>query len=146
MWKKKLIIVLVVGIVSWISVSDVFGKSLVVKSPRARAVATAHHQRRKAFVSPRRSRGRIVAPRHRTGIVVRSPWRRRVFLNLFPTVVVSPTPGVITETTVTAWITNSNGSKTPVTLKQEGPYYIGPSGEYYLGMPTEDQLRVLYGM
>ena len=47
----------------------------------------------------------------------------------------------------TVWITNSNGSKTPVMLRQtEGGQYIGPRGEYYEKMPTEAQLKQVYGM
>ena len=51
------------------------------------------------------------------------------------------------QTMETVWITNSNGSKTPVLLrKAEGGQYIGPRGEYYTTMPSEDQLRRVYGM
>ncbi len=46
---------------------------------------------------------------------------------------------------VTVWITNSNGSRTSVTLTREGPWYVGPRGEYYAGMPTNEQLRRAYG-
>jgi phage tail tape-measure protein len=49
------------------------------------------------------------------------------------------------QNTVTVWITNSNGSKIPVTLRKSGPNYIGPKGETYPNMPTEDQLRPVYG-
>ena len=45
----------------------------------------------------------------------------------------------------TVWITNSNGSKVPVKLRKSGPNYIGPRGETYATMPTEDQLRPVYG-
>ena len=47
--------------------------------------------------------------------------------------------------TVTVWITNSNGSKVPVKLARQGAGYVGPRGEYYENMPTEDQLRPVYG-
>lgn len=46
---------------------------------------------------------------------------------------------------VTVWVTNSNGSKTPVTLKKSGPSFIGPKNEVYPNMPTEDQLKAVYG-
>jgi len=46
---------------------------------------------------------------------------------------------------VTVWITNSNGSKIPVKLRRSGPNFIGPRGETYQTMPTEDQLRPIYG-
>lgn len=49
------------------------------------------------------------------------------------------------QNTITVWITNSNGSKVPVKLRKDGPSYIGPKGEYYDTMPTEDELKQLYG-
>jgi hypothetical protein len=48
------------------------------------------------------------------------------------------------QNTVTVWVTNSNGSKSPVVLRKSGPTYIGPQGETYTSMPTEEQLRQLY--
>jgi len=45
----------------------------------------------------------------------------------------------------TVWITNSNGSRVPVRLKREGPSYIGPRGERYSSLPTEEQLKPVYG-
>lgn len=46
---------------------------------------------------------------------------------------------------VTIWITNTNGSQNSVRLRKDGPGYIGPRGERYPSLPTEDQLRPLYG-
>lgn len=43
-------------------------------------------------------------------------------------------------------IHNSNGSITPVKLKKEGSIYIGPKGEHYDKLPTEEQLRPIYGL
>ena len=146
MWKKKLIIAAVVGIVSCMSVCDAFGRGVAVRSRGGRRVATARHHGRRPFAGTRQRRRHIIAPLHTANIVVRLPWRRQVFLDSCRTVVVSPYPGAIAQNTLTVWITNSNGSQTPVTLKQQGPYYIGPSGEYYLTMPTQEQLRVLYGL
>jgi len=45
----------------------------------------------------------------------------------------------------TIWITNSNGSQYPVRLRKDGPGYIGPRGEHYSSLPTEEQLRPVYG-
>ena len=60
-------------------------------------------------------------------------------------VVVRQTPYIPPADTV--WIQNSNGSRTPVELRRaEGGMYIGPKGEYYWGLPNDDQLRSLYGM
>ncbi len=43
--------------------------------------------------------------------------------------------------TVTVNITNSNGSITPVTLRKQGVVYVGPRGETYTTLPTEEQLK-----
>ena len=46
----------------------------------------------------------------------------------------------------TVWITNSNGSKTPVVLtKATGGQWVGPRGEVYTAMPSEQQLKSVYG-
>lgn len=46
---------------------------------------------------------------------------------------------------VTVWITNSNGSQQAVRLRKDGPGYIGPRGERYPTLPTEEQLKPVYG-
>lgn len=46
---------------------------------------------------------------------------------------------------VTIWITNSNGSQKAVRLRRDGPGYIGPRGERYPTLPTEAQLKPVYG-
>ncbi len=47
---------------------------------------------------------------------------------------------------VTVWITNSNGSKTPVKLTRTASgHYIGPKGEQYDTLPTGEQLKPAYG-
>jgi hypothetical protein len=46
----------------------------------------------------------------------------------------------------TVWVNNSNRSRTPVTLTQgTGGTWIGPKGEAYTTMPTQEQLKPLYG-
>jgi len=47
--------------------------------------------------------------------------------------------------TVMVKVTNSNGSIIQVPLKKQGVGYVGPRGEYYEKLPTEDQLRPVYG-
>jgi len=47
--------------------------------------------------------------------------------------------------TVTVNVTNSNGSIVPVKLRKHGVGYIGTRGEYYGSLPTQDQLRPVYG-
>ena len=47
--------------------------------------------------------------------------------------------------TVMVNVTNSNGSIIQVRLTKQGIGYVGPRGEYYDKLPTEDQLRPVYG-
>jgi hypothetical protein len=47
--------------------------------------------------------------------------------------------------TITISLQNSNGSFTPVTLRQVGAQWVGPKGEYYDGVPSVGQLRPMYG-
>ena len=46
---------------------------------------------------------------------------------------------------VTVWITSSTGAKIPIRVKRSGPNYIGPKGEYYDHLPTDEELRPVYG-
>ena len=47
--------------------------------------------------------------------------------------------------TVMVRVTNSNGSIVQVPLRKQGVGYVGTRGEYYGTLPTEDQLRPVYG-
>lgn len=47
--------------------------------------------------------------------------------------------------TVLVRVTNSNGSIIQVPLRKQGVGYVGTRGEYYPTLPTEDQLRPVYG-
>jgi hypothetical protein len=47
--------------------------------------------------------------------------------------------------TVTVNITNSNGSISAVELRKQGIGYIGPKGEFYDHLPTEGELKPIYG-
>ena len=49
------------------------------------------------------------------------------------------------QSTVQVNIHNSNGSYTPVILRKYGNEYIGPRGEYYTTLPSEAQLKAVYG-
>jgi len=46
---------------------------------------------------------------------------------------------------VTVNISNSNGSISRVRLRREGIGYIGTCGEFYDHLPTEEELRPVYG-
>jgi len=43
-------------------------------------------------------------------------------------------------------IRNGNGSVTPVELRKDGSAYIGPKDERYEELPTEEQLKPIYGL
>jgi hypothetical protein len=47
--------------------------------------------------------------------------------------------------TVLVKVSNSNGSMIQVPLRKQGVGYVGTRGEYYSTLPTEDQLRQVYG-
>jgi hypothetical protein len=48
--------------------------------------------------------------------------------------------------TITINVNNSNGSITPVILRRQGAVFIGPRGETYTTIPTQEQLKqVGYG-
>jgi len=47
--------------------------------------------------------------------------------------------------TVMVRVTNSNGSIVQVPLRKQGVGYVGTRGEYYPTLPSEDQLRPVYG-
>lgn len=47
--------------------------------------------------------------------------------------------------TVTVNITNSNGSVSQVRLRKQGVGYVGPKGEFYDHLPSEDELKTVYG-
>ena len=49
------------------------------------------------------------------------------------------------QNTTVVWVTNTNGSKIPVRLARNGPAYTGPRGEIYPQLPSQDQLRMVYG-
>jgi len=47
--------------------------------------------------------------------------------------------------TVIVNITNSNGSVSQVTLRKQGIGYVGPRNEFYDHLPTETELKPVYG-
>jgi hypothetical protein len=55
-------------------------------------------------------------------------------------------PKKVASSSITLWIDNSDGSRTPITLQKEGSAYIGPAGEKYASLPTTEQLTLLYGV
>ncbi len=72
-------------------------------------------------------------------VVVREP---APVVYVQPPVVVQP---YVQPATMVINVQNSNGSMSPVTLRQVGVQWVGPRGEYYDNLPTVGQLRPLYG-
>ncbi len=50
------------------------------------------------------------------------------------------------EHEVVIHVHNENGSLTRVVLKKKGGTYMGPNGEHYKRLPTEEQLKPVYGL
>jgi len=63
-----------------------------------------------------------------------------------PRIVYVQQPAVVQQPlTVSVNIQNSNGSFTPVILRQAGSQWVGPRGECYDALPSVGQLRPVYG-
>ena len=56
-----------------------------------------------------------------------------------------PTPVLSQGDKITIHITNNNGSTTPIELHRKDGFYVGPKGELYQELPTEEQLKAIYG-
>ena len=138
----------------WIAVGGMaillFGRELragtVIVGPHVSAGVVSHHLGIGVWIGAPAPLPDRRPPVHGR-IFIPGPWHRRPVCVLPPhreVVVVRP-PVVVAEGTITVWITNSNGSRTSVQLTRQGPWYIGPRGEYYADLPTNEQLRVVYG-
>jgi len=47
--------------------------------------------------------------------------------------------------TISVNITNSNGSVSTIKLKKQGTGFVGPRGEFYQTLPSEEHLKQVYG-
>jgi hypothetical protein len=154
MMRQRLIPMMVVGAVLTLGNSVLPGNTAKADVHAGIGITLSPHVGLGVWVGERPRRPVIVEP----PIIERS-WRRR-FIRLGPplpppvvvhrpvveqVVVSSPPAPAVEVASITVWITNSNGSKTSVKLTRQGPWYIGPRGEYYTSMPTNEQLRVAYG-
>jgi hypothetical protein len=65
-----------------------------------------------------------------------------------PTAQAAPRPPVVggVRETYTIQIHNDNGSITPVEIRKDGNSFIGPTGERYEKLPSEEQLKPFYGL
>lgn len=113
--------------------SPVISRHKRVVQGHRRPAWRSHHYRRFHVIRPHRP---VILPR---------PHRFHTIVPPRPKIVIVRRPVVRESTVINIWITNSNGSKTPVKLTRQGFGYVGPRGEYYHSMPTNEQLRVVYG-
>ena len=165
MLRQRFIPAIVVGTVLSLSVVNAQGGTIVVHSAFRRAHSIAHPIGCRSCIRPVHSRSVHVRPHHRKVIVtgshhhrfvriwpryhhvsvVRQPCVRHIVVNPRPTATVTSPVRVVEHTSITVWVTNSNGSKTSVKLRKSGPGYLGPRGEWYPSLPTNRQLRIVYG-
>lgn len=121
------------------------GCQVCIRPVDSRTVHVGQRHKKVVVTGPHRHRFVRICPGCHHVSVVRQPCVRHIVVNPRPTVVARSHPKVVEHTNVVVWITNSNGSKTSVKLRKSGPGYLGPRGEWYPGMPTNNQLRVVYG-
>ncbi len=155
MFSKKIILISIVGTVLLACAGQALGGTLVIRSSTSRGHRIARPIMPRVYNHPFHKKRIFIHPHHRTFVkrrphphkvvVVRRPRRRQIAVNLVPTVTVTTREIAVEQTTVTVWITNSNGSQRSVSLQKNGPGFVGPRGEYYTNMPTEKQLRMVYG-
>jgi hypothetical protein len=150
---RKIFLTGLVGTVLLVCSSQVFAETFVFQSSVslghriAQPITPGFHHRplpKKQIFIPLHQRSFLKRRPHPHKLfVVKRPCRRQIAVNLVPTVTTREI--AIEPKTVTVWITNSNGSQTSVNLRRSGPGFVGPRGEWYPGMPTEEQLRMVYG-
>jgi hypothetical protein len=83
-----------------------------------------------------------------TGAAVGSQVQKPVYEEPAPGPVVSQPamPGVVyAGDTATVNVPTQSGGYTSVVLKRSGNGWVGPQGEYYDQIPSEDQLQAMYG-
>ncbi len=150
---RKIILTCIVGTVLFVCSSQAFAETFLLRSSVslghriAQPIKPGFHHRplpKKHIFIPLHQRSFLKRrPHHHKLYVVKRPSRSHIAVNLVPTVTTREI--VIEPTTITVWITNSNGSLTSVSLRKSGPGFIGPRGEWYHNMPTKEQLRMVYG-
>jgi hypothetical protein len=154
MFNKKIILVSIVGTVLLACFGQAFGATITLRSSTslghriARPIMPGVYHRpfyKKHVFNHIHRRTFLKRRPHHHDVVIRRPNRRHIAINLVPTVTVTRPKIVVEPTTVIVWITNSNGSQTSVSLRRSGPGFVGPRNEWYPNMPTDEQLRIVYG-
>jgi len=155
MLRKRLIQIIIVGAALLMLVGNANGSTVVIRKyrdshliakPLGHRTYIGHmHRRQVVITSPLFKRFIQIYPPRPKIVVVEKPRVKRIVVNLSPTITVTRPKCVVEQTEVIVWIANSNGSRTSVRLKKSGLGYLGPRGEWYPNMPTNEQLRVVYG-
>lgn len=152
MMRHRWISMIVVTVVLTALVSELTGatalagpgsRSAVVITPRVDAChRSGPAYRRAVIIGPRHRRFIRLGPPRPQPVIVPRPVTKHIVIDPLPTITVTVP---VQPTTLTLWVTNSNGSRISVQLVKDGPWYVGPRGEYYTSIPTNEQLRVVYG-
>lgn len=121
------------------------GRRHYISQPKVPGFRRTPFRKKHTIIRPHQRTFLKRQPRPHKVVVVSRPRTHRIAVNLVPTVIVSKPPITVEPKTITVWITNSNGSQTSVRLRKSGPGFIGPRGEWYHNMPTNEQLRMVYG-
>lgn len=154
MFSKKIILISIVGIVLLSCFGQALGGTFIIRPSTslghriARPIMPGVYPRpfyKKHVFNHIHHRTFLKRRPHHHDVVIRRPSKRHIAINLVPTVTVTRPEIVVEPTTVTVWFTNSNGSQTSVSLRRSGPGFVGPRNEWYSNMPTEKQLRIVYG-
>jgi len=154
MFSKKIILISIVGTVLPACFGQALGGTFILRSSTsvgdriARPITPGVYGRpfyKKNVFNHIYHRTFLKKRPHHHNVVIRRPSTRHIAINLVPTVTVTRPEIVVEPTTVTVWITNSNGSQTSVSLRRSGPGFVGPRNELYPNMPTNEQLRIVYG-
>ncbi|MHC4640078.1 MAG: hypothetical protein ACYS32_00435 [Planctomycetota bacterium] len=155
MFCRKIILISIVGTVLLACSGKVWGGTFRLELSTSRKhciarpiMAGVHHHpfhKKHIFTHPHQRSFLKRRPHPHKLFVVKKPCRSRIAVNLVPTINVRTREIAVKHTTVTVWITNSNGSQTPVSLSKSGPGFIGPRGEWYPNIPSQKQLRMVYG-
>lgn len=153
MFGRKIILTSIVGTVLLACSSQAYGGTFVFRSsimlghriaePIRPGFHNRPHHEKQIFIHPHQRSFLKRRPHPHKLHVVSRPCIKQIAVNLVPTITTHKI--VVEPTTITVWITNSNGSKTSVNLRKSGPGFVGPRDEWYPNMPTEKQLRMVYG-
>ena len=154
MLSKKIILISIVGTILLACFGQALGGTIILRSSTsfghriARPIIPRVYRRpfyKKHVFNHIHHRTFLKKRPHHHNVVIKRPRTRQIAINLVPKVTVTRPEIVVEPTTVTVWVANSNGSRTSVSLRRSRPGFIGPGNEWYSNMPTEKQLRIVYG-